>query len=186
MKCGKHGELAKDETSEYIAKRNGKTVLKQRCKQCHRDEVGRYKKRNRTAYNAWSKEDRRKNPEKYSIYEKTNRLKNKELFGYRSNQLQILAKYKLSSDEYGNLFESHNHLCAICGQSETRKSRTEGEICKLAIDHCHICEENGHKGMPMIRGLLCHGCNVALGLFKDDADRLQSAIDYLKRHNHVE
>jgi len=42
---------------------------------------------------------------------------------------------------------------------------------KLVVDHCH---EGGQ-----VRGLLCHNCNRALGLLKDDVDTLQKAIDYL-------
>ena len=44
----------------------------------------------------------------------------------------------------------------------------------LHIDHDH---SNG-----VIRGLLCTACNKALGLFKDDPTRIQSAILYLQRH----
>lgn len=51
--------------------------------------------------------------------------------------------------------------CMICGVKE-----------HLDIDHCH--EQN------VFRGLLCRLCNKGLGLFKDDIDRLNSAINYLK------
>jgi len=30
---------------------------------------------------------------------------------------------------------------------------------------------------------LCHWCNSALGLFKDNTDVLEKALDYLKEHN---
>lgn len=44
---------------------------------------------------------------------------------------------------------------------------------KLALDHDH---KTG-----AVRGLLCHNCNRALGLFQDSISNLENAIDYLKR-----
>lgn len=32
-----------------------------------------------------------------------------------------------------------------------------------------------------IRGILCHFCNRALGLFQDDIDALKNAIKYLEK-----
>lgn len=42
----------------------------------------------------------------------------------------------------------------------------------LVIDHCHVTGK--------VRGLLCNGCNTALGAFQDDPKVLRRAISYLK------
>lgn len=55
-----------------------------------------------------------------------------------------------------------NSFCAICGSSD-----------KLVVDHDH----NTMK----IRGVLCHYCNIGLGLFKDNPELLSTAIEYLKK-----
>jgi hypothetical protein len=61
--------------------------------------------------------------------------------------------------------------CAICSLSETSRDRND-KIKVLSVDHCHVTGK--------IRGLLCHSCNVGLGLFKDNIDTIQNAILYLK------
>lgn len=75
----------------------------------------------------------------------------------------LRRKYGISPQEYDALVEAQAGLCAICGTTVDR----------LHVDHCH--ETNG------IRGLLCKTCNVGLGLFGDDPDRLREAADYLER-----
>lgn len=68
--------------------------------------------------------------------------------------------------EYARLLRQQNGLCAICGQENTSGHR-------LAADHDH---KTGH-----VRGLLCHRCNTAIGLLRDDPDLLQAAIHYLEK-----
>lgn len=72
----------------------------------------------------------------------------------------LKRKYGISVEEYQILVERQQGLCAICG-----------EFKNLHIDHNHVTTR--------VRGLLCGDCNRALGLFHDNAQRLQSAIDYL-------
>jgi hypothetical protein len=54
--------------------------------------------------------------------------------------------------------------CAIC--------RTKPPGQKLGVDHCHICNK--------VRRLLCSGCNLGLGHYKDNPQLTQAATDYLK------
>lgn len=51
--------------------------------------------------------------------------------------------------------------CVICGSTR-----------RLCIDHDHATKK--------IRGILCTKCNAGLGMFDDNAVRLESAIRYLK------
>ena len=76
----------------------------------------------------------------------------------------------MSDVEYERLLGLQGGVCAICGKEEMSFGRN-GEIKKLAKDHCHITGE--------WRGLLCGKCNKALGLFGDDPVILQRAMKYV-------
>lgn len=75
-------------------------------------------------------------------------------------------KFGFTHEDYLELLEKQKHKCAICGKS----SNTEYHK-NFNIDHDH---ETGE-----VRGLLCNGCNTALGLLKDSISNLQAAILYL-------
>lgn len=76
-----------------------------------------------------------------------------------------VRKYGLTKDTYLAMVKSHCGRCAICNSLGK----------ELQVDHCHVTGK--------VRGLLCVGCNTALGKFKDDIRQLQSAIEYLRRYN---
>jgi hypothetical protein len=88
----------------------------------------------------------------------------------------LLRKYNITSNQYMELFDIQNGLCAICGNPETRKNTYQKDgIDRLSVDHNH---ETGK-----IRGLLCHRCNIGIGIFMDNEELLTKAINYLKERN---
>lgn len=80
--------------------------------------------------------------------------------------------FGLSLAEVYEMYDTQNHLCAICRQPE--RIATKGTLRRLAIDHDH---ETG-----VIRALLCSQCNQALGLFQDDPFLMRTAAAYLESH----
>lgn len=89
----------------------------------------------------------------------------------RKRSAANLRTYGLTSDQYDQLHDAQNGLCAICSQPETMTYR--GRTKALSIDHDH--------NTGQVRGLLCASCNFALGKFYDDPHRLRAAADYLER-----
>ena len=75
----------------------------------------------------------------------------------------LRARYGITIDEYDARFKDQGGVCAICYEP------AEG---RLYVDHDH---ETGE-----VRGLLCRDCNSALGLLRDNTDRMRSAIKYLE------
>lgn len=85
--------------------------------------------------------------------------------------MMLKRSYGLSLAEYDELFAAQNGVCAICACPETYKAAKSPHPKALSVDHDHTT--------ATIRGLLCHRCNVGLGLFNDDILRLRAAIAYL-------
>ena len=80
-----------------------------------------------------------------------------------------LSKYGLTPETWEDLFNSQGRKCASCGDPEPE----EGER-RFAVDHDHDTGET--------RKILCHGCNTALGLLKDDIRRIYALADYLAEY----
>ena len=80
---------------------------------------------------------------------------------------RYLRRYGLTAASYVKILLAQNGVCAICAGGPGSRKR-------FSVDHCHDSNE--------VRGLLCNSCNVALGLFKDDYERLLSAAEYLHKH----
>jgi Recombination endonuclease VII len=75
---------------------------------------------------------------------------------------QMEKKYGLPPGTYQRMLAEQNGLCAICKRRR-----------KLCIDHDHVTKQ--------VRQLLCNKCNLAIGLFEDDADRSRAGGAYLDR-----
>lgn len=63
--------------------------------------------------------------------------------------------YKITLEDYQELFEVQGGVCAICHHSETNLDPKSGLTRYLAVDHDH---KTGR-----VRGLLCRRCNQVLG-----------------------
>jgi hypothetical protein len=82
-----------------------------------------------------------------------------------------LKRFRMTQQDYDNLFAKQNYACAICEKPERVVDR-KGAIRRLAVDHCHT---TGH-----VRGLLCCHCNHAIGKLNDDPALLRRAAEYVE------
>jgi hypothetical protein len=83
----------------------------------------------------------------------------------KERDTNLRKRYGISAAEYDAMLVRQNNCCAICG------SATPGGKGTFHVDHCH--------NTGAVRGLLCNGCNVGLGAFKDNKEALTRAIKYL-------
>lgn len=159
------------------------------CRQCTSDRVTRSMAVNKER---WKKEDPRKfTKEKFCISCKQS-LPSIE-FGIRRNNLDGLycrckscfSKFRkqkssiatltstlryigLSKAEFDRIWQQQHGLCVLCSV-ELHRNSNRG----CHIDHCHITGK--------FRGLLCGGCNNALGKLGDTPEALKRALDYVSQ-----
>jgi phage-related minor tail protein len=107
---------------------------------------------------------------------------------YQDNREEILAKQKAKREGRPRTLRERNNGLKPSGFTVELKKRAlaiQGQKCAVCdadfnalepkhihADHCHTTKQP--------RGVLCSACNLGLGKFKDDIDRLQRAIAYLE------
>lgn len=91
----------------------------------------------------------------------------------RSTNLKL--SYGISENDYEKMLAAQGGVCRACKNPESMKRR--GSQSRLSVDHCH---RTGR-----VRGLLCSGCNTAIGLLKDDPARAEAIARYLRQGEDV-
>jgi|ERR1035437_2687384 hypothetical protein len=90
----------------------------------------------------------------------------KVLTAYKKHDLK--RHYGMTPESWSIMFEAQGRACAVC--KSIFPGRKTGH---WSTDHDHTT--------GIVRGILCTGCNVALGQAKDDPQRLRALADYLER-----
>ncbi|MFG3276233.1 endonuclease domain-containing protein [Streptomyces luteogriseus] len=83
--------------------------------------------------------------------------------------------YGVALDWYWHMLEQQGGKCAIC-----RDVNNSGR--HLYVDHDHGCCPGLKSCGQCVRALLCDSCNRAIGLMRDDAERLEAAAAYVRRY----
>lgn len=87
---------------------------------------------------------------------------------------RLKSNFGMTEKDYEDLLIAQAYVCAICKEPE--RTIICGEVIQLAVDHCHLSEQNG---VMKVRGLLCRRCNHGLGYFRDSIDLIEEAAKYL-------
>jgi hypothetical protein len=105
---------------------------------------------------AWQQENR----ERYNARQRSYRNSHRK----QAREGHLRRTFGISQKDYADLLARQGGGCAICGRPPKKAA--------LHVDHDH--ETNA------VRGLLCVGCNNALGQFKDSPVLLARASSYLE------
>lgn len=82
-------------------------------------------------------------------------------------------RHKLTEEQYLDMLKKYDGKCYACQDREA-----------TCIDHDHACCGGTRRSCgECIRGLLCHNCNTALGLMKDDPLALMKLVNYILSTN---
>ena len=108
-------------------------------------------------------------------YRKTEKYRKTHRDYNRDRRLKIL--YGISFEDKIAMWENQNGKCdnPNCGRTlRDPRLTSRSASTKANLDHCHKTGRN--------RGLLCTGCNAALGHCDDDRHRIVGLILYLNKH----
>lgn len=89
-----------------------------------------------------------------------------EMVKLEAKKRMLKHRYELSYEVYLQMYEDQNKLCPIC-EKEFKLGGKKG----LYVDHCHKTK--------LVRGLLCSGCNTAIGILSEDKKIFENAMKYL-------
>ena len=125
-----------------------------------------------------SEKEKQKHRKRHSKYGKRYYERHKTEINKRLHQNYLrrrLYKYGINEISYRDLLQKQNNVCAICAKPNSSKVIKYKDIYPLMVDHSHKTN--------LVRGLLCHQCNILLGMAQEDKAILQSAIKYLEKDN---
>lgn len=122
------------------------------------------------AHKEWSL----KNPEKVKALNEKNKDVRKAYYARPEIKMKYRKKaiehaFKIKYEQYEEMLEEQNNVCAIC-----KKPETCTKLNFLSVDHDHSTGK--------IRGLLCRACNHGIGNFLDSVENLTEAIHYLNKN----
>ena len=150
------------ETEEFNKngqQKDGKHVY---CKTCVSLYAEKYYGTHKEKILGRSRNRRLADPEKNKKFHRDYRIK----FPDRIRNSRLLKAYGINLETWNALFDSQEKCCAIC--------RTENPGARgWNTDHNHTTGK--------VRGILCSGCNIGLGLFKDDIKSLLRTVEYLRK-----
>jgi len=78
-----------------------------------------------------------------------------------------LRAYGLTLADYDRMHAEQDGRCAICGRTDAGRHLQA----HFSVDHCH---DTG-----VVRGLLCHPCNLGIGYLQDDPTIMRAAAAYV-------
>ena len=152
-----------DDQFDRWSHKNGKSGQYKSCRSCKTAERKAWRRRNPAKVAEYSARYKTLHPDRVKI------SRAKQLAKANAEFARASTLYGMARAEILSIYENQQ-TCEICNAAQSRGKRK-----RLTIDHDHATGE--------FRGLLCAGCNRAIGLFQDDPIRMLAAVRYIEKKN---
>ena len=161
IRCGVEKPL-----SEFTFHNREKGQHRNFCHDCEKNWIRQYHKspQGKEKGQEWIANNKEKIEEYKRLYRQDAIKQERSKVYHRARWLK--ENFNMTVDDYMVMYETQKGQCAICGSDQN------GNRKNFCIDHEH---ETGK-----VRGLLCHNCNVSVGLMKDSPALLRQAAEYLE------
>lgn len=134
-------------------------------KEKRREYAKKYYQKNKQKHYEKTKKWQEENKKKAYTYHKKWKTNNKD----KVKDTYLKKTYGISLVDWNILFEKQGNCCAICSLTSPGRNNS------WATDHDHTTNK--------VRGILCHDCNLGIGLFKDSASLMIYAAKYVGENN---
>jgi hypothetical protein len=138
--------------SNYYLCTTTKDKLRPDCKDCVKDRSAKRQRVHRKMITETNKQREAESPRRYQAYR----------FKWLCKQVGITPEI------YFEIEAQQRGACRICGRIPSGKTQSDS---RLNMDHDHKTGK--------FRGLICHKCNVVLGLVGEDTNILRAMEQYL-------
>lgn len=161
-RCGQH-KLVPD----FISNQSRPDRLAPYCRDCRKLHCREWYQRNLDSERERARNRMRVYGPKERERNKKWALANPEQARHHSRKKLLRKKYDMTIEQHDALFASQGFACGACGSPEPNSKKG------WSTDHCH---ESG-----VVRGIVCHHCNIGLGHAKDSIATLHKWVAYLER-----
>jgi hypothetical protein len=150
-----------------------------RCTSCEKKAQEKWVKNNIEKVRAKARKAERKktleHPDRFKgVYQK---MKETNPEAIRKQIIRLgFYKFRVTQQWFDDKLASQNGKCAICGTEKENQ-----QWARFCIDHDHSCCGKYKACDKCRRGLLCHKCNIKLGMI-EDVEWITLAVAYLTKH----
>ena len=197
---GASGEIMKATTLAGVAfmsddtpdeqQRQRRLAYQREYRETHREQIleaGRkYRQEHAAERSEWQRQDHAANPQKYrkrtQAWRAANPERARELSRRRAPRRESMKTIHGRDwlADFDAFWQAQEGRCYLCGGELSDEVTPGGRMRGVVIDHDHRCCPRMRSCPICRRGLACHRCNKAVGLFKDDPALMRRVADALE------